>query len=99
THDMAEADGLSDRVAFVNEGRLYALDTPENLKLAHGKRSARLQMREGDEIVEQIVPLDEEGSGAQLAKAVGSDSLVSIHTQEGTLESIFIAMTGRGLAE
>ena len=39
THDMAEADELCDRVAFINEGRLHALDTPENLKLKHGKRA------------------------------------------------------------
>jgi len=32
THYMAEADELSDRIAFVDGGRLLALDTPERLK-------------------------------------------------------------------
>ncbi len=32
THDMMEADKLSDRVAFMNQGRIAALDTPHNLK-------------------------------------------------------------------
>ena len=37
THDMMEADQLSDRVAFINDGRLLAIDPPEQLKLAHGQ--------------------------------------------------------------
>jgi ABC-2 type transport system ATP-binding protein len=32
THDMAEADGLCDRLAILDGGRLAALDTPESLK-------------------------------------------------------------------
>ena len=36
THYMEEADQLCDRVAFLSEGRIVALDTPDNLKTAHG---------------------------------------------------------------
>ncbi|EJV74123.1 ABC transporter ATP-binding protein [Bacillus cereus] len=32
THYMYEADELSDRTAIINEGKLVALDTPQNLK-------------------------------------------------------------------
>jgi len=32
THDMNEADALCDRIAILDEGRIVALDTPENLK-------------------------------------------------------------------
>ncbi len=32
THYMAEADELCDRLAIIDQGRLLALDTPENLK-------------------------------------------------------------------
>jgi ABC-2 type transport system ATP-binding protein len=32
THDMLEADKLSDRVAFMSQGKIVALDTPHNLK-------------------------------------------------------------------
>ncbi|NQU96894.1 MAG: ABC transporter ATP-binding protein, partial [Chloroflexi bacterium] len=50
THDMHEADELSNRVAFINEGRIAALDTPENLKLAHGRRSVRIRVREDGQV-------------------------------------------------
>lgn len=34
THDMDEADGLCDIVAFMDRGRIVAIDTPTNLKAA-----------------------------------------------------------------
>lgn len=36
THYMEEADRLCDRVAIIDTGRIMALDTPANLKAAHG---------------------------------------------------------------
>ena len=97
THDMHEADQLSDRVAFINEGKLYAVDTPENLKLKHGKRSVKVRLRDGDGVTEQTVSLEDATAGEALKAAVGSPDLMTIHTEEATLESIFILMTGRGL--
>jgi len=102
THDMAEADELSHRVAFINEGKLYALDTPENLKLQYGKRSVKLRYSGGGgdrdaAIREEVVELDTTATGERLKAAVSSDDLLTIHTEEATLENIFIQMTGRGL--
>lgn len=37
THYMEEADQLSGRVAFLDNGRIVALDTPKNLKSRFGK--------------------------------------------------------------
>jgi len=37
THYMEEADRLSDRVAIIHQGEIVAIDTPENLKVAHGE--------------------------------------------------------------
>jgi ABC-2 type transport system ATP-binding protein len=103
THDMHEADELADRVAFLNEGTIYALDTPERLKLAHGKRSVKVRLRDGDGVREVSVALDgdgggDAGAGARLAEAVASGDVLTIHTAEASLEEVFLRMTGRGLA-
>lgn len=37
THYMEEADILSSRVAILDQGKIAALDTPENLKFEYGK--------------------------------------------------------------
>ena len=98
THDMHEADALSHRVAFIDEGEIYALDTPENLKLAHGTRSVKVRLRDGDGVREESVELDGEASGARIAELMASGEVITIHTAEATLEAVFIGMTGRGLA-
>lgn len=37
THYMEEADQLSQRVAFIDQGRIVALDTPAHLKASYGQ--------------------------------------------------------------
>jgi ABC-2 type transport system ATP-binding protein len=96
THDMHEADTLSDRVAFINEGRILALDRPEELKLAHGQRSVTVRRRDGAGVEELRIALDGEGASGQLATLM-DDRLMSIHTEEATLEDVFIDYAGRGL--
>ena len=97
THDMNEADQLSNRVAFINEGEIVALDTAENLKLKYGERSVKVRLRDGDGVREERIPLDDEGSSARIAEFAASPDLMTIHTEEATLEAIFIKLTGRGL--
>jgi ABC-2 type transport system ATP-binding protein len=98
THDMHEADELSDRLAFINEGLIVAMDTPENLKIEYGKRAVRVRMRGDDGPTEHTVDLGDADAGARLAEMVGSERLLTVHTEEASLESIFIQLTGRGLA-
>jgi ABC-type multidrug transport system ATPase subunit len=95
---MHEADTLSDRVAFINQGSLLTIDTPENLKLEHGQRSVRIRTRDGDGVDEQVIALDEAGSGDLIRDAVSDTDLMTIHTEEATLEDIFVEYAGRGLA-
>ncbi|MDW7739055.1 MAG: ATP-binding cassette domain-containing protein [Bacillota bacterium] len=97
THNMHEADELSDRVAFINEGEIVALDTAESLKLKHGKRSVKVRLRDGNEVREENLPLDGEQSSSRLSTLAASPDLMTIHTEEATLEAIFIKLTGRGL--
>lgn len=98
THDMHEADELSDRVAFINQGTILTIDTPDNLKLAHGQRSVRVRTRQEDGVSEQVIPLDEAGTEDRIREAVSAEGLMTIHTEEATLEDIFVEYAGRGLA-
>ena len=98
THDMHEADQLSDRVAFINDGTIVALDTPENLKLEHGTRAVKVRSRSDGEVVERVVSLEAGDVGEKLKEAVAAPGLMTIHTEEATLEDIFVKLTGRGLA-
>jgi len=97
THDMYEADGLSDRVAFINQGKILATDTPENLKLTHGRRTVRVRYRDDGGTSEQIIDLDRDGAEDEVRDAVSRPDVITIHTEEATLEDIFVMFAGRGL--
>jgi len=97
THDMYEADELSDRVAFIDRGRVLTLDTPEQLKLVHGTRSVRVRLRGGSGVEEHVVELDGEAAAERLRDLVHGGDVLTIHTEEATLEDVFVEFAGRGL--
>ncbi len=99
THDMMEADKLSDRVAFINQGQIVALDTPHALKQRYGQRRLRAQVTlpDGTLATREIV-LDQPGTAAEMQALFSREQVVTVHSEEATLEDIFIQITGRGLA-
>ncbi len=99
THDMVEADELSDRVAFINDGRLLAVDPPEQLKLAHGRRSIRVRRRApGGDVEDEVVALDTADSDDRMRAALAVGDVLTVHSEEATLEDVFVTYAGRGLA-
>ncbi len=100
THDMMEADKLSDRVAFMNQGRIVALDTPHNLKQKHGKRALKAKvLNTGGELEDREVIMDRPETPQAVQELFSREKVVTIHSEEATLEDIFINITGRGLVE
>lgn len=98
THDMYEADTLADRVAFINQGSILAMNTPEALKLQHGKRTIRIRYRsEEGAVAETVIPLEGAEAADQIRRAIAELGLITIHTEEATLEDVFVAYAGRGL--
>lgn len=97
THEMMEADKLSDRVAFINEGKITAIDTPENLKAKFGRRALKVRVREKGKVVEKEFPLDEKKAAKDIINLFEKEDIVTVHTAEATLEEIFIKITGRRL--
>ena len=96
THYMEEADELCRRVAFLSEGHIVALDTPDNLKLAHGQKSLKATLDDGQTLT---ISLDDEVAGKQLEELVSGGRLRTLHSTEATLEEVFIQIAGRGLSE
>ena len=98
THDMMEADKLSDRVAFINQGQIVALDTPHSLKQQFGKRIVRAEIESanGDLEIREVI-LDEPGTPQTIEALFSQERIVTIHSEEATLEDIFIEITGREL--
>ncbi len=97
THDMIEADKLSNRVAFINEGKIVALDTPDNLKHQYGKRILKIRYPQNNELKEEKLSLESKETGNRIKEILSSYNVRDMHTEEATLEDIFIQLTGRKL--
>lgn len=98
THDMLEADKLSDRVAFIDQGRIVALDTPHRLKQRYGKRAIKAEVElDGGRLETREITLDQTNTGTAVAELFANEKVVTLHSEEATLEDIFIQITGRGL--
>ena len=96
THYMEEADQLCGRVAFLSEGRIVALDTPNNLKVAHGEKSVKVTLNDGEKL---SIALDDQNAGRQLEQLINDGQVRTLHSAEATLEQVFLQIAGRELSE
>jgi len=98
THDMHDADLLSDQVAFINQGEIVALDSPYNLKQTYGKRALQAEIaRTGSTIEKREILMDQPETAESVRELFRTQQVVTIHSEEASLEDIFIRLTGRGL--
>lgn len=97
THNMAVADDLCDKVAFLFDGSIVAMDSPRKLKLHYGQKAVKVEYLVNDEIKSKLFYLDNPDERTQCNKMISSQNFETIHSQEATLEQIFIKLTGKGL--
>ncbi|AIY16885.1 ABC transporter ATP-binding protein [Pimelobacter simplex] len=109
THYMDEAEVLCDRVAVMDHGRILqvdspaalvrGLDAPARITVAPGSLGAEEAaaipgVAEASEGVDGLVLVTRE-PGAVLGVLAAGDHLAGVSVQTGTLEDVFLALTGR----
>lgn len=98
THDMATANELCDRVAFVVDGRIVALDTPAELKIARSERLVRVEYRDDDAGLESAdFSMDGLADDPAFHAVLRGHHVETIHSREATLDDVFVEITGRTL--
>lgn len=98
THDMATADELCDRVAFLVDGEIAALDTPRALRLSHGRRVVRIEMMRDGAPTSREFALEGLADDIEFLTDLRRGGIETMHTLETTLEDVFVRVTGRSLA-
>ncbi len=96
THNMQDATELCDRVAFIINGKICALDSPHNLIMSKGAATVTYTWIENGEHSASC-PLDRLSADEQLKELITKNCLQSIHSSEPTLNDIFMDITGRTL--
>lgn len=96
THNMQDAAELCDRVAFIVNGKICALDSPHNLIMSKGAAHVTYTWLEHGECSASC-PLSKLSQDERLKRLITEDRLQSIHSSEPTLNDIFMDITGRTL--
>ena len=99
THNMYDATELCDRVAFIVDGAISALDTPKTLMT---RKRTEEQLRYAwhapdGKLLERTVALENTGTDETLCSLIRENKLVFAHSTEPTLNDIFVEITGRHL--
>jgi ABC-2 type transport system ATP-binding protein len=98
THDMNEADELSDRVGIMHKGQLVALDTPQNLKEQFGEDNIILVYKDNNDVKTASLPLYSQDTAILIYEKLNAGHVISIHSQEATLADVFGKLTGSELS-
>ncbi len=96
THNMQLASDLCDRVGFLVDGRLALVEAPEALARRYGRRGVRVSVRGPDGPVSESFALEGLAENGRFLELLGGE-VESIHSEETTLEEVFIQVTGRQL--
>lgn len=96
THNMADATELCDRVAFIVNGGIKALDSPHNLIMRKGAAKVLYTYYDKHERLGECL-LSQISEDNVLTNLMKENRILSIHSSEPTLNDIFIEVTGRTL--
>ena len=97
THNMGTADKLCDTVAFLNDGEIKLIENPRTLKLQQGEKKLIVEYFKNDKNESLEFELNNIGQNNIFLDILNSGTIETIHTQEASLEDIFIKVTGRSL--
>jgi ABC-2 type transport system ATP-binding protein len=108
THYMDEAE-ICDKVAIIDHGKIVAFDTPSHLKRMHTSDIVKIRTSTGDVLREYLrqneYSFTETGDVYAIqSKSIGEtlallgrwkDSITDFEVHKGTLNEVFIAITGK----
>lgn len=97
THNMQDAVELCDKVAFIVDGKLKAMDTPHNLIMKKSAASIVYTYKENGIEKSGTCEVASSGSDLLLNQLIRENRLQTIHSKEQTLGDVFMDLTGRQL--
>lgn len=94
THDMAEAENLCNRVAFLHDGLIQAIGTVEELKDQYREELIVVELEGG---ASHELALNGEETATKVSEWMRQGMIQRILTKEPTLGDIFMKVTGSDL--
>lgn len=97
THNMQDATELCDRVVFIVDGQMKALDTPRNFIMSRGATRVSYTYIDNNIEYEKSSFLTDLSNDENFLQLIKENRLTSIHSTEPTLNDVFIEITGAQL--
>ncbi len=94
THYMEEADSLCDRIAIMNKGEIVACGRPVELKSRFGRPTVLVTYLQNSQQCSRELALATDADRNNLAQLIRQHQISRMHTQEATLEEVFMNLTG-----
>ena len=98
THNMQDATQLCNRVAFIVDGEIRALDTPHNLIMQKSAATIVYTYLQNGEEKSCECEITKTQQDPLLKNLIANNSLQTIHSKEQTLGDVFMEITGRRLS-
>ena len=96
THTMTEAEKLCDNIALLNEGNIVEYGKPlEICRRYNHQKKIKIHLTDGSDME---IPQNE-GSAEAISNLLRKGKAETIHTTEPNLETVFMELTGKDLAQ
>jgi fluoroquinolone transport system ATP-binding protein len=100
THLMGDVEELCDDVAFIADGQLLETSSPKALKLKYGVRELKVEYVDAkNELKTKTFSLDDLATNQAFQDLIHQQTIVTMHSQETSLDKIFIKITGKDHAK
>lgn len=94
THNMEEATKMCDIVALLHLGKIVEYGSPKDICMRHNENN---MLKIIDKQNKEISLKNNKANAKKIAKMFEQEEVVSIHSSEPTLETVFIKLTGKEL--
>ncbi len=98
THHMEDAAELCDRVAFIVDGHIKAVDTPHHLIMQKSAANITYSYVENGQELSGECALNLTAQDEKLKTLLAENRILTIHSKEQTLGDVFMDITGRRLS-
>lgn len=94
THNMEEATKMCDNVALLHLGKIVEFGTPKDICMRNNENNIiKIVTKDNKEIILK----NSKENASKIAKMLEQETILSIHSSEPTLETVFIKLTGKEL--
>ncbi|MGI8576107.1 MAG: ABC transporter ATP-binding protein [Egibacteraceae bacterium] len=95
THDMAVAQAVCDRVAFVVGGRIALVDAPRVLRQRYGTRTVQVGYRSDDRLLHREFALDGLVDDQDFTRLLRSGVVETLHSREAELADVYVRIAAQ----